>query len=623
MQIYTRTVTLDTLFVTVDGLSAENLYTVSVTAANEVHTSQAGTVQATTANALLLVVDTANLGVNGRAYDGTTDTNVSQVRLIAATGYTIPDAELANMVVSAVVAFADKNVGENKKVAITNLGALSSAIAAKYKLVSQALDNIATTAAITPIQLGFSGAIAANDKDYDGTTSVTLTDSSTLTGVLPGDDVRYSVSGVFADASVGDDKEIVLTWTYAGADAGNYKMPAEQTVTASIRKINMTGTVTIQLVTDSKLTANISINGQNGNSGLHYQWLVDGLAISNADADSYVMSEDDLNKTVTLRVTADWSDDSLISNGISASTLAPAAPVPVVSGITQTGMTVSWNDVSARGGTIQGYKLVVRSSGFEIFSFDVLPTSPLSVVLTGLTAGTSYELVLTGDNELYTSAYSVARVTTLEIKTQEDYSADSATMTPTIEFETQEDYTPYLDRTLRQQLSDMDPEALEALLEELEEKYISKMEAEQPDMLWQLDANTDTGAAVARDAFADGVDVKNVNLELYTIAENAEHFSDEMPAISTLLETLLRDDSSSRCVQIIDVYYSLNGKRIDPEQESTVRFRLRGYMNCTLLVYLYDRVTGLWISVTVTTDADGYCELKLSRMTLILIAEAE
>src|SRR5690606_29343038 len=150
-----------------------------------------------------------------KVYDGTTaasldTTNAGFTGLIAGDQLTVATASGA---------FADRNVGIDKLVAITGL-ALRGADAANYAL---AATTATTTADITPASLTLNGFSAA-DRIYDGSTSATIVDAGTLAGIIGGDSVGFTYSGAtFFDKHAGIDKPVTLNdFTLTGADAGNY-----------------------------------------------------------------------------------------------------------------------------------------------------------------------------------------------------------------------------------------------------------------------------------------------------------------------------------------------------------------------------------------------------------------
>ncbi len=89
------------------------------------------------------------------------------------------------------------------------------------------------TATITAKQLTVTGTTVA-DKSYDGTTTANVT-VGTLDGVVNGETVTVSASGVFASAAAGNDITVTVTYLISGADSGNYLAPVtDTTLTADI-----------------------------------------------------------------------------------------------------------------------------------------------------------------------------------------------------------------------------------------------------------------------------------------------------------------------------------------------------------------------------------------------------
>ena len=122
---------------------------------------------------------------------------------------------------SAKGSFADKNVGTDKAVTITDI-VLSGAAASNYKPVA---NN--TTASITPKTVTVKD-IFAEEKVYDGNTNAMLViGDSSLDGKVSGDDLSLSATGAFKDKNVGTDKEVTISGlTLTGTDVGNYVLAA-------------------------------------------------------------------------------------------------------------------------------------------------------------------------------------------------------------------------------------------------------------------------------------------------------------------------------------------------------------------------------------------------------------
>ncbi|KGD98604.1 hypothetical protein JL37_06060, partial [Achromobacter sp. RTa] len=179
---------------------------------------------------------TGALGALDKVYDGLTAASVTG----AGSLNVVSGDEL-----SVSGSFADRNVGNGKAVAY----ALSGADAGNYVLGS----GVALGAAsITPRTI--TGAITAAGKVYDGTLAAST--GGTLSGVLLGDVVSLSTTGVFADKNVGSGKTVTVGGALSGLDAGNYALSVNGTATADITPKTITGALTAaSKVYDGTLTA--------------------------------------------------------------------------------------------------------------------------------------------------------------------------------------------------------------------------------------------------------------------------------------------------------------------------------------------------------------------------------
>lgn len=90
---------------------------------------------------------------------------------------------------------------------------------------------------ILPVALTVSG-ITASNKVYDGTTAAAVnTTNASYTGLIAGDDVAVTVTGVFDDKNAAIGKTVWLTSGYTGADVGNYTITGQPSTTAEITKL--------------------------------------------------------------------------------------------------------------------------------------------------------------------------------------------------------------------------------------------------------------------------------------------------------------------------------------------------------------------------------------------------
>ena len=128
-------------------------------------------------------------------------------------------------------AFSDKNVGTGKTVTITP--SYAGADVSNYSVT----DHSTITADITAKALTVSG-ITASDKTYDATTSATLgTGSVSYGGLVSGDTLTGTYSGVFDNANVGTGKTVTITSSYGGTDVNNYTITDQASTTADVPSI--------------------------------------------------------------------------------------------------------------------------------------------------------------------------------------------------------------------------------------------------------------------------------------------------------------------------------------------------------------------------------------------------
>ncbi|NDF52080.1 MAG: filamentous hemagglutinin, partial [Betaproteobacteria bacterium] len=168
-------------------------------------------------------VDPKNLYVTGvtavsRAYDRTT--NVALAGTAVLSGLVTGESLTLNTN-SAAAGLANWNADTNKAVTVTGF-AVTGATAGNYNLVQ--VPNL--TVDITPKSVSLAG-LTNLTKQYDGTTAISLSGISGLTGVINPDDVQLggSAAGQFADPLVGTNKPVAVTGaTLTGADAANYSL---------------------------------------------------------------------------------------------------------------------------------------------------------------------------------------------------------------------------------------------------------------------------------------------------------------------------------------------------------------------------------------------------------------
>lgn len=183
---------------------------------------------------------------------------------------------------------------------------------------------------ITVNPKALTGTFTANDKVYDGSTAATGTVTG-VTGILSGDDVVITGTGVFADKNVGTGKLVNATGaTLSGAQSGNYTITVTGSDTADITPMAVTATVApISKTYDGTTAARpvaITINGvlagddlsasggiftyADKNAGTSKSVSITGVVIAGSDAGNYLVAlpstvlGEILRKELTLNVSA-------------------------------------------------------------------------------------------------------------------------------------------------------------------------------------------------------------------------------------------------------------------------------------------------------------------------------
>jgi len=238
------------------------------------------------------LLDVSATGVN-KTYDGTSAATVS-----------LADDRIAgdSFTVTSTNNFIDPSAGTGKYISVSNI-ALRGADAQDYMVNG----STATYANIAKAPLTVT-AVGVN-KVYDGTTSAGVVLSDTP---LSGDkvDVNYS-SASFADKNVGNGKAVTINGiTLSGAEADDYTINVVPTATANITPaaLNVNGLVStkswdgttsaIVILTDDRIkgdqltVSDSSAQYQTATIGTGKIVLVDGVAISGADARNYVLVDD-------------------------------------------------------------------------------------------------------------------------------------------------------------------------------------------------------------------------------------------------------------------------------------------------------------------------------------------
>ncbi|AWA30059.1 hypothetical protein HYN48_08185 [Flavobacterium magnum] len=256
-----------------------------------------------------LTVNTKTLTVTGatasnKEYDGLTFASISGATLVGIVGSD-------DVTVSGNGNFNNANAG-NAKPVTTSLS-LGGADSAKYTLTQPS----GITADITAKTVTVSG-LAANNKQYDGTTTATLSGTAGLSGVLPADVANVAFNGAsgtstFATAAVGNGIAVTATgYTLTGSAAGNYSLTQPTGLFADITvktltltgfafntktydgndTVSITGTPALSGVIGSEdvsLTGALTAVFPSVNVGSNYAINITGLSLAGTDSGNYIL----------------------------------------------------------------------------------------------------------------------------------------------------------------------------------------------------------------------------------------------------------------------------------------------------------------------------------------------
>jgi hypothetical protein len=221
-------------------------------ASNYVLASSSVTSQAT----VTAIEVTPHITAGDKPYDGLSTAPLSEKYV---TGQLVSE----EVTLVATATFDNKDIGTGKTVTTSTL-ALGGADAGNYVLTSAA--PLTAQATITVLQV--TPHITANDKAYDGNTTVTLSEQSVV-GKVSGEAVTLTVGEVSFDTkNVGTGKTVTASsLSLAGADAGNYLLTSGITVTdqADITALQLTPHITADdKAYDGNATAAISAQSVTG-----------------------------------------------------------------------------------------------------------------------------------------------------------------------------------------------------------------------------------------------------------------------------------------------------------------------------------------------------------------------
>ncbi|WP_341707597.1 GLUG motif-containing protein [Halopseudomonas sp.] len=138
--------------------------------------------------------------------------------------------------------------------------------AGSYKLTASGTDGnyelSFVNGTLTIERKAITGNITADGKTYDGSTFANT--HGTLDGVISGDDLQFNTTGAFANRHVGTGKQVTVSGSLGGGDAGNYVLTTNSSTTANIDRKTITANIrALDKLFDGSLAATLEgvLNG--------------------------------------------------------------------------------------------------------------------------------------------------------------------------------------------------------------------------------------------------------------------------------------------------------------------------------------------------------------------------
>ena len=263
--------TFDTKDVAENKDVAVSKFTLTGEDAPNYYVAKTGNQESSSANITQKRVTVSGITASNKTYDSGTGATLDTTKVSIDTVFSGDVVSLKNVVGN----FEDKNVGETKKVKLSDLELEGQDAPNYYIEANSSSDDAETecyvanvaplneepTANITPASVKVSG-VTAEPKTYDATTNVTLvTNNPTFEGKFEVDNLGVEAEGAFKDKHAGDVKEVeIKKFTLTGDDASNYEVKkAESQETTSARITPKT----VDVVWDTAGTVSYTYNGKN------------------------------------------------------------------------------------------------------------------------------------------------------------------------------------------------------------------------------------------------------------------------------------------------------------------------------------------------------------------------
>jgi len=349
-----------------------------------------------TANITAKALTITGLSAGNKVYDGATTAAVSGTAALSG----VVSGDTVTLGGTRTAVFADKKAGTAKAVTISGY-TISGADAGNYSLTQPSL-----TANITAKALTITG-LSAGNKVYDSATTVTITGTAALSGVVSGDTVTLggTRTAVFADKNAGTGKAVTISgYTISGADAGNYSL-TQPSLTANItaKALTITGLSASNKVYNGNTTATITgtaalsgvVSGDtvtlggtrtavfaDKNVGTGKAVTISGYTITGADAGNYSLTQPSFTANITAKAVT-ITGLSAANKQYDGTTTATVTGTAVINGkITNDDVNVVAGTAAFANATVSNNK-TVTFSGWSLNGADAnnytLSAQPVSV----------------------------------------------------------------------------------------------------------------------------------------------------------------------------------------------------------------------------------------------------
>jgi filamentous hemagglutinin family protein len=333
-----------------------------------------------------LTIDKANLVLSTsdvtKTYDGGTSATGTA---IATSGTALQGSDTIN---GGTFAFVGKNAGTGKTVSAGGVTVNDGNSGNNYNV--SYVNN--TASIINQAALTISG-ITARDKIYNANNAASVsTAGAAYSGLVAGDVVTVSATGLFSDKNAGTGKTVNLSSNYSGADVGNYAITGQASTTASISQ----AALTISGITAGNKTYNASDVASVSMAGAAYNGLLAGDVVSVAATGLFSDKNAGANKTVNLSSSYSGADvGNYAITGQATTTASVSQAALTVSGITASDKTYNASNtatVSTAGasysGLLAGDAVTVSATGlFSDKNVGANKTVSLSSSYTGADVG--------------------------------------------------------------------------------------------------------------------------------------------------------------------------------------------------------------------------------------------